>query len=255
MKKLIQTVVIIFIFYLIIKLGVPALSSALHPGTWPVVPSNLMRIYMFFVITGVLLYMTFDEESAKELAKPIKEVYGSPDKAGLRAIVIAVIALFIGFITYQNVKPSFEAPVELRSIHPAPPSSVEIFGKTWNLLTLTNPLREDKANFEKYVKEGGIIFFNNCFYCHGDKLDGKGHYYTGFFPLPANFVDVGTIAQLQESFLFWRIGTGGPGLPKEGAPWISAMPIWQHHLSGADDIWKVIIFLYSYTGHAPRTFE
>jgi hypothetical protein len=29
--------------------------------------------------------------------------------------------------------------------------------------------------------------------------------------------------QLTESFVFWRIAKGGPGLPKEGAPWNSAM--------------------------------
>ncbi|MBI3600991.1 MAG: cytochrome c [Nitrospinae bacterium] len=254
MKKLIQAVVLVLVFYLILKIGIPALGSFLHHGTWPVVPTNLMWIYVFFIITGVLLYLTFNEESAKELGKPIKEVYGNPEKGGLRIIVIAVIALFGGYITYQNVKPSFEAPVELRSIHPAPPSSVEMWGKPYNLLTLTNPFRADKANFEKNVREGGIVYFKNCFYCHGDKLDGKGHYYSGLSPLPANFVDVGTIAQLQESFLFWRIGTGGPGLPKEGAPWRSAMPIWQHFLS-EEEIWKVILFLYDYTGHSPRTFE
>ena len=72
--------------------------------------------------------------------------------------------------------------------------------------------------------------------------------------MPLNFQDIGTIAQLQESFLFWRIATGGPGLPKEGAPWISSMPVWENFLSEAE-IWKVILFLYDYTGHRPRAWE
>src|SRR3990172_5253124 len=153
MRKLIQAVVLILVFSLILKIGIPALGSFMHHGTWPVVPTNLMRIYVFFIITGVLLYLSFNEESAKELGKPIKENYGSPEKGGLRMIVIAVIALFGGYVTYQNVKPSFEAPVELRSIHPAPPSSVEMWGKTYNLMTLINPFRADKANYEKNAKE------------------------------------------------------------------------------------------------------
>src|SRR4030067_882934 len=70
---------------------------------------------------------------------------------------------------------------------------------------------------------------------------------------PLNFQDVGTIAQLQESFLFWRIATGGPGLPGEAAPWISSMPVWQEFLK-EDEIWKVILFLYDYTGRQPRSW-
>ena len=125
-------------------------------------------------------------------------------------------------------------------------------------MTLENPYRkfqkEDPEKFKTLVKEGGDVYFKNCHYCHGDKLDGRGHYAQGFNPLPANFQDVGTIAQLQESYLFWRIATGGPGLPKEAAPWLSSMPVWQDFLT-EDEIWKVILFLYDYTGHTPRSWE
>ena len=65
---------------------------------------------------------------------------------------------------------------------------------------------------------------------------------------------MGTIAQLTESFVFWRIAKGGPGLPREGGPWNSAMPIWEDFLS-ADDIWSVTLFLYEQAGVSPRTWE
>ncbi len=71
---------------------------------------------------------------------------------------------------------------------------------------------------------------------------------------PINFQDVGTIAQLQESFLFWRITTGGPGLPKEGTPWKSAMPVW-HEMLSEDDVWNVITYLYDYVGQVPRMWD
>ena len=61
----------------------------------------------------------------------------------------------------------------------------------------------------------------------------------------------GTIAQLSESFVFWRIAKGGPGLPREGTPWNSAMPVWENFLS-EDEIWSVIIYLYEQTGRQPR---
>jgi mono/diheme cytochrome c family protein len=103
------------------------------------------------------------------------------------------------------------------------------------------------------VFEGGEIYIKNCQYCHGDRLDGKGPFADGLNPTPLNFQDVGTIAQLQESYVFWRITTGGPGLPKEAAPWISAMPVWEDFLT-EDEVWKVILFMYDYTGKRPRSW-
>ncbi len=44
-------------------------------------------------------------------------------------------------------------------------------------------------------------------------------YAHGLNPIPTNFADKSTIGGLQESFLFWRIAKGGPGLPKESTPW------------------------------------
>ncbi|NOX72115.1 MAG: c-type cytochrome, partial [Alphaproteobacteria bacterium] len=56
------------------------------------------------------------------------------------------------------------------------------------------------------------------------------------------------------AFLFWRITKGGPGLPVEGTPWVSAMPVWEDMLK-EDDVWKLISFLYDYTGYEPRSWE
>lgn len=222
------------------------------------IPSSLLTMYMFFVVIGILMVLSFTEEGANGLMSPIKDLLENPQKKTMRSIVFAVISILAGYITYNQIKPSFEAPLELRTIHPAPPSSISAFNKNYNLLTLENPFRkyakEDPAKFKQIVYEGGEVYFKNCFYCHGDKLDGRGHYAHGFNPLPANFTDVGTIAQLQESYLFWRIATGGPGLPKEAAPWLSSMPIWQNFLT-EDEIWKVILFLYDYTGYVPRSWE
>ena len=72
-------------------------------------------------------------------------------------------------------------------------------------------------------------------------------------PAPLPFNDSGTIPQLTESFVFWRIAKGGPGLPKEGAPWNTAMPVWEDILT-EEEIWAVIVFLYEQTGATPRTW-
>ncbi len=249
--KFLKPFIVILIGYLLIKLGIPYLGSLVHPGTWPVVPTSVMKMYVFFLVAGVLLIYTFSEGGYDEVIGPVVNIYTDPRKGTLRWITIVLVGCLGAYVTYQYVKPTFDAPVELRSVHPAPPSSVKIWGKSFNLQTLKNPYREDKANFAKNVEEGGVIYFKNCFFCHGDRMLGKGPYYAGFNPLPANFVDMGTIAQLTESFVFWRISTGGPGLPSEGAPWISAMPVWHTFLS-EEEVWKVIMFIYDYTGHSPR---
>ncbi|MBI1864811.1 MAG: cytochrome c [Nitrospirae bacterium] len=142
----------------------------------------------------------------------------------------------------------------MRSVHPAPPGSINVRGKAYGLRTLENPLRKDTANFAKNVKAGADVYIKNCYYCHGDFLDGKGPYADFINPPPANFQDVGTIAMLQESFLFWRIMKGGPGLPSEGTPWDSAMPAWEPILS-EQEVWQVILFMYEFTGHKPRRWE
>ena len=157
----------------------------------------------------------------------------------------------------------------MRTVHPAPPATTKVFGKTYTLEGLQNPFRTDEQDnykdsfpfldadkqvYMKSVTEGGTIFFQNCHYCHGDQLNGQGMFSHVFNPTPANFVDPGTIAMLRESFLFWRVAKGGPGLPNESTPWSSAMPPWEEHLK-LEEIWKVILFEYWYTGWHPRTFD
>ena len=222
------------------------------------IPSSLLTMYMFFVIAGVFMVFTFTEESARELVDPIKALVQDPDRKKIRNIVFVIVPLLVGTYTYNKMLPSFEAPVELRSIHPAPPSSAKIYDKRYDLMTLENPLRAlektEPETFNEHVQAGASIYIQNCQYCHGDKLDGKGPYAQGLNPIPLNFQDIGTIAQLQESYLFWRITTGGPGLPKEATPWISSMPVWQDFLT-EEEVWQVILFLYDYTGHEPRTWD
>jgi len=250
LPKLLQAVLVVVGVYIGFKL-------VFSVGLQQPIPSSLLTMYMFFVVVATLLVTTATEESAKEMSAPIKALVEDPGKKTIRNIVFVLVPLLAAWMTYSKLAPSFEAPVELRTIHPAPPSSMKAYGKSYDLMKLENPFRkfqkEDPEKFKVLVKEGGKVYYENCHYCHGDKLDGQGQYAQGFNPLPLNFQDVGTIAQLQESYLFWRIATGGPGLPKEATPWLSAMPVWKDFLT-EDEIWKVILFLYDYTGQAPRSW-
>ncbi len=234
-------------------------NKILYPA---IMPASLMKMYMLFVVVGVLMYLTSNSRYAGQLSQPIKDFLTNPEKkrwiGTTHRVLLVLFPLWLSYLTFNYFTPKFSEPIGLRAIHPAPPSTLKAFNKTYNMLTLENPYRrlakDDPEEYKILIGEGGTIYFKNCFVCHGDVLNGMGLFARGFNPIPANFQDVGTIAQLKESYLFWRISTGGPGLPDESWPWQSAMPVWQHFLN-EKDTWKVILFLYDYTGHSPRTFD
>ena len=234
---------------------------------YPHIPWTLFITYMVMWSIGTFLYISQDPETFREFRAPIvKTIVGEYKLA--RIIVFTALPILVGFATYNTIYPSFQEPVELRTVHPAPPATTKVHGKTYPLESTNNPFRideqdnykdsfpfldADKHEYMKYVTEGGTIFFQNCHYCHGDQLNGLGMFSHVFNPTPANFIDPGTIAMLQEAFLFWRVSKGGPGLPNESTPWSSAMPPWEEHLK-TEEIWKVILFEYWYTGWHPLTF-
>lgn len=232
----------------------------------PLIPVSLLIQYMIICIIGVLLYFSFDDKTWQAFKAPVAAVMQKDSTWPLRWFFLLAVPALITWTTYIIIKPDWESPVELRQVHPAPPSTLNVFNKRYDLTTLDNPVREqliasmtrgDKEQgwdiYNNAVTAGRDIYYQNCFFCHGDLLYGEGVFADGFNPRPINFQDE-TINQLQEAFLFWRITTGGPGLPKEGTPWNSAMPVW-HEMLSEKDVWNVITFLYDYIGEVPRIWD
>jgi DMSO reductase family type II enzyme heme b subunit len=223
-------------------------------GIRPPAPWSVVRLYMTITIFAVLVYVSSNSDSWEAFLLPIRSTLADESKRQVRLALMILLPLLVGYYTYSTTAAEQGAPPELRAVHPAPPASMSFRGKTIDVQGLENPLRKDPANFKKHVAEGAVIYIKNCVYCHGDNLDGNGHFANAFNPRPANFTDPGTIAMLQEGYLFWRIAKGGPGLPKESAPWNSVMPAWEDRLS-EEDIWKVVLYLYDETGYQPRRWE
>jgi len=223
-------------------------------GIRPPAPWSVLTIYMMIVFLAVLVYVSSDADSWRSFVHPMWSTLVDPDKRGVRLGLLVVLPLLLGYYAYSQAAAKPQAPAELRAVHPAPPGSIQFRGKEINISGVDNPLRKDQATFKEHVAKGGEIYVRNCVYCHGDNLDGKGHFAKGFNPPPANFQDPGTIAMLQEAYLFWRIAKGGPGLPKESTPWNSVMPAWEDRLS-EEQIWQVIMYLYDATGQQPRRWE
>jgi mono/diheme cytochrome c family protein len=242
-SRFLQAVLILVVSYLLLQFGIQ-----------PPAPRSVILLYMAIVAMAVLIFVSSDADSWRDFVHPLRRTVTAPELRPLRLALLVVVPLLVGYYAYTQAAARPQAPAELRAVHPAPPASIQFRGKEIAIEGFDNPLRKDQAAFAKHVEAGGAIYVRNCMYCHGDNLDGKGHFAAGFNPPPANFVDPGTIAMLQEAYLFWRIAKGGPGLPKESTPWNSVMPAWEDRLT-EEQIWQVIMYLYDATGQQPRRWE
>ncbi len=247
-----QAVALLLVAFIVFKWGIAYLPPLIGVPSAPV-PQSIMVEFMFIALVGVLIYVSADEERWRQFKAPLQATLVQPEKRGVRMAALIALPLLVGWLTFQQTRPRVPSPIQLRAIHPAPPGQITFQGKTLRLTGLENPLRKQGTLAEHY-ETGKRIYYQNCLPCHGDLLDGNGHFAHGFSPTPLSFQDPGNIAQLTESFVFWRIAKGGPGLPREGTPWNSAMPVWENFLT-EDEIWSVIIFLYDQTGYQPRRWE
>ena len=242
-SRFLQAVLILVVAYAVLRWGISP------PAPWSVV-----SLYMSIVLMAVLIFVSSDRDSWNDFLRPIWATLVSPERRPLRLALLVALPLLLGYYAYTQAAARPQAPPELRAVHPAPPDTIQFRGKPFNIAGGENPLRKDTAAHARHVEAGGAIYVRNCMYCHGDHLDGQGHFARGFNPPPANFLDPGTIAMLQEAYLFWRIAKGGPGLPRESTPWNSVMPAWEDRLT-EEETWQVIMYLYEATGQQPRRWE
>lgn len=253
--KLTQFILALALGYLFFQFGVPLLSRMLT-GTAAPVPSHLMwTIYMPALALVMLLFVSSNEAAWNEFKAPLVTLVVERERrqvVTLRRAILIALPVLVGLATFLSLQSSVSPPAELRSVHPAPPASVTINGQTIDLQAAVNPFRDANGEPEAAaLAEGKAIYGQHCVFCHGDALNGDGLFADALRPRPANFTDPGTIAQLQETYLFWRIAKGGPGLPPEGKGWNSAMPAWEDKLT-EDEIWKVILYLYDATNQHSR---
>ena len=260
--KLTQFVLILILAFIFLRFGIPLLSLALTGTPAPIGAHLLWTIYMPIVALVMLLFVSVNETGWNEFREPLYKLLVEEDDrrtVALRRVLLVTLPLLGGVITYLMIQSQVSSPAELRSIHPADPGTINVGGEQFVLQGLRNPLRdEDGSVSQSDLNAGQAIYVTNCIFCHGDALNGKGMFASGLRPIPANFTDSGTIAQLSESYVFWRVAKGGIGLPDEGTPWNSAMPAWDDELTPTE-IWQVIAYLYEGAGSnifpAERTTE
>jgi hypothetical protein len=231
---------------------------ALRFGFTVPIPASVIAIYMGIATLALAAYATSSAVRREAITRPIVRLIMEPHLAPLLVAVAVALPALAAANVYLRMTVPLEAPLFSRTVHPASPAEITVHGQTIDLDAAENPYRAlettNPEEYRRHVATGREVYYRNCVFCHGDNMAGNGMFVHGLNPIPTNFADPGTIAMLRDSFLFWRISKGGPGLPAEGGPWDSAMPVWEKFLK-TDEIWNVILFLYDFTGQKPRAKE
>ena len=149
---LLMAVLILVAAFLFFKYAVP-----------PLIPVSLLVQYMIISVIGVLLFFSFDEEVWNRFKSPIAAVTQKDGTWPIRWFFLLFIPALVAYTTYLMVKPNFDSPVELRQVHPAPPSKLNVFNKTYDLTNLENPVREEIIKSMKSGdKEKGWEVYNTA---------------------------------------------------------------------------------------------
>jgi cytochrome c5 len=222
------------------------------------IPASVIAIYMGIATLAILAYMSSSEPRREEIARPLVSVMTEKRHTPLLITTIIAIPALAAANVYVQMNVPLQPPFFARTIHPASPPQVTVHDRRIEIETGDSPFRaletSNPTEFRRHVENGKRIYYQNCVFCHGDNLSGNGMFVHGLDPIPTNFADGDTIANLRETFLFWRAAKGGPGMPEEGGPWDSAMPAWEKFLK-EEEIWEAILFIYDFTGERPRALE
>ena len=222
------------------------------------IPASVISIYMGIVSLAILAYLSSSQDRRDEVSRPLIRFLTEKRYATLLGATAVALPVLAAANVYVRMNVPIEPPFYPRTIHPASPPEITVHDKSISIDAGDNPFREletsNPEEFRKHVENGRQVYYRNCHFCHGDNLAANGMFAHGLNPIPTNFADGQTLPILRETFLFWRIAKGGPGLPEESAPWDTAMPAWEKFLK-EEEMWDVILFLYDFTGDRPRARE
>lgn len=222
------------------------------------IPSSVVSLYMGIVSIAILAYVSSSEERREEVSRPLVRFMTEKRYTALLAATVVAIPALAAANVYVRMNVPIEPPLFPRTVHPASPTEITVHDKKIDLDAGDNPFLElavsHPQEFRKHVENGRRVYYQNCVFCHGDDMTANGMFAHGLDPIPTNFADQGAISILRDTYLFWRIAKGGPGLPEEAAPWDTAMPAWEKFLE-EEEIWDVVLFLYDFTGQKPRARE
>src|SRR6266496_5342132 len=112
---------------------------------YPPIPFSVRAIYATMTLIGIFMWVSSTEESWKDFRRPIIKV-ADATSGGTKFLKIAIVILLpilVGWLSFNSMKPNVDEPIELRTVHPAPPASTKVHGKTIVLQTASSPFRVD----------------------------------------------------------------------------------------------------------------
>ena len=238
--SLVWAILVFIAFTLFFELGVAPVTEFLT-GTAAPIPASLARVYEALVVIAIVLYFSVREDSWRSFIQPITDFLldprPSPNKRRARVALLIALPLFTGWQVFLRSVSEVEAPTDPPGVH---------FNLPLEYAQMSNPFPWTEENIE----EGGFLFMRNCAMCHSPALDGDGMFARAIQPRAADFRDQGSIVQLDENYLFWRIKEGAPALPRGSIRYRSVMPVFEGMLSD-EEIWKIIMFEYTASGVSP----
>ena len=120
---------------------------------YPPIPFSVRAMYGTVSLIAVFMWVSASEDDWKKFKQPIMNVLdakGGMNKL-LRYAYLVLIPILVGGFSYNAMVPKSEEPIELRTVHPAPPASTKVHGKTYTLQTSQNPYRVNQEG--KYDQE------------------------------------------------------------------------------------------------------
>jgi hypothetical protein len=127
--------------------GLQVLAMAyLKYRVYPPMPFSTFAMYTTTIAIGIFVWVSATEESWQDFRKPILAVLDGTTRSTrvIRMLVLVLLPILIGVIAFTMFKPVIYEPIELRVHYPAPPRSVTVHGKTFELVTAQNPFRVDE---------------------------------------------------------------------------------------------------------------
>ena len=99
---------------------------------YPPIPFSVRAMYGTVSLVAIFMWVSANEEDWNKFKQPIMNVLDAKTggKRLLRYAYLVILPILIGGFSYNSMVPKSEEPIELRTVHPAPPASTKVHGKT-----------------------------------------------------------------------------------------------------------------------------